>query len=94
MNGLILGALAQQHRIVLFTRTLNERRHHGMELTLVVLVRCRLDNLDQTVKALKDDLVRCGIINLGGRGTSALGVDEGIGLGIAARLGKRERMEE
>ena len=63
-----------------------------MELTLVVLVRCRLDNLDQTVKALKDDLVRCGIINLGGRGTSALGVDEGIGLGIADRLGKRERL--
>ena len=36
--------------------------------------------------------MRCGIINLGGRGTSALGVDEGIGLGIADRLGKRERL--
>ena len=45
MHGLILGTLAQQDRIVLFTRSLNERRHHSVKLTLVILVCRGLDNL-------------------------------------------------
>ena len=36
--------------------------------------------------------MRRRIVNLCGRGTGALGIDEGIGLGIADRLGKRERL--
>ena len=61
-------------------------------LALVILVSRRLDNLDQTVKALKDNLMRGGIINLSCRGTGALGVNKRVGLGITNRLGKRERL--
>ena len=92
MNGLILRTLAQQHRVILFARTLNKGRHNGVELTLVILVRCGLDNLYQTVEALKNHLMRRGIVNLGCRSTGALGIDKRIGLGITDRLGKRERL--
>ena len=88
MNGLILGTLTQQHRIVLFTRTFNERRHHSMKLTLVILVCRGLDNLNQAVETLENNLMRRRIFNLCSRGTGALGIDEGIGLSIADRLGK------
>ena len=85
MHGLILGTLAQQDRVVLFTRSLNERRNHSMKLTLVILVCRGLDNLNQTVETLENNLMRRRIVNLGGRGTGALGIDEGIGLGIAGQ---------
>ena len=68
MNGLILGTLAQQDRVVLFTRSLNERRHHSMELTLVILVCRGLDNLNQAVETLENNLMRRRIVNLCGRG--------------------------
>ena len=92
MNGLILRTLAQQHRVILFARTLNKRRHNGVELTLVIFVRSGLNNLHQTVEALKNHLMRRGIINLGCRSTGALGIDKRIGLSITDRLGKRERL--
>jgi len=63
-----------------------------MKLTLVILVRRGLDNLNQAVETLENNLMRRRIVNLCGRGTGALGIDEGIGLGIADRLGKRERL--
>ena len=59
-----------------------------MELTLVILVCRGLDNLNQAVETLENNLMRRRIVNLGGRGTGALGIDEGIGLSIADRLGK------
>ena len=59
-----------------------------MKLTLVILVCRGLDNLNQAVETLENNLMRRRIINLGGRGTGALGIDEGIGLSIADRLGK------
>ena len=59
-----------------------------MKLTLVILVCRGLDNLNQAVETLENNLVRRRIINLGGRGTGALGIDKGIGLSIADRLGK------
>ena len=59
-----------------------------MKLTLVILVCRGLDNLNQTVETLENNLMRRRIVNLGGRGTGALGIDEGIGLSIADRLGK------
>ena len=92
MHGLILGTLAQQDRIVLFTRSLNERGNHSMKLTLVILVCRGLDNLNQAVETLENNLMRRRIVNLGGRGTGTLGIDEGIGLSIADRLSKRERL--
>ena len=58
-----------------------------MKLTLVILVCRGLDNLNQAVETLENNLMRRRIINLGGRGTGALGIDEGIGLSIADRLG-------
>ena len=61
MHRLVLGALAQKDSVVLLARALNKCRHHGVKLALVILVRRRLDNLDQTVKALKDNLMRGGI---------------------------------
>lgn len=92
MHRLVLGALAQKDSVVLLARTLNKCRHHGVKLALVILVRRRLDNLDQTVKALKDNLMRGGVINFSCRGTGTLGVNKRVGLGIAHRLGKRERL--
>lgn len=68
MHRLVLRALAQKDSVVLLARTLNKCRHHGVKFALVILVCRRLDNLDQTVKALKDILMRGGIINLGGPG--------------------------
>ena len=59
-----------------------------MKLTLVILVCRGLDNLNQAVETLENNIMRRRIINLGGRGTGALGIDEGIGLSIADRLGK------
>ena len=92
MNRLVLGALTKKNSIILLARTLNERGHHGVKLALVVLMRRGLDNLHQTVKTLKNDLVRCGVIDLGSRGTGTLGVDKGVGLRITNRLGKRKRL--
>ena len=59
-----------------------------MKLTLVILMCRGLDNLNQAVETLENNLMRRRIVNLGGRGTGALGIDEGIGLSIADRLGK------
>ena len=59
-----------------------------MKLTLVILVCRGLDNLNQAVETLENNLMLRRIINLGGLGTGALGIDEGIGLSIADRLGK------
>ena len=59
-----------------------------MKLTLVILVCRGLDNLNQAIETLENNLMRRRIVNLGGRGTGALGIDEGIGLSIADRLGK------
>ena len=59
-----------------------------MKLALVILVCRGLDNLNQAVETLENNLMRRRIVNLGGRGTGALGIDEGIGLSIADRLGK------
>ena len=63
-----------------------------MELTLVILVRCSLDNFHQTVEALENYLMRRRIVNLGGRSAGALGIDKRIGLSITDRLGKRKRL--
>lgn len=60
MHRLVLRALAQKDSVVLLARTLNKCRHHGVKFALVILVCRRLDNLDQTVKALKDILMRVG----------------------------------
>lgn len=92
MHRLVLGALAQKNSVVLLARTLNKCRHHGVKLALVILMGRRLDNLDQTVKALKDNPMRGGIINLSCRGTRTLGVNKRVGLSIAHRLGKRQRL--
>lgn len=85
MHRLVLGAFTQKNSVVLLARALNERRHHGVKLALVILVGRRLDNLNQTVKALKDNLMRRGVFNLGGRGTGTLGVNKRVGLGITHR---------
>lgn len=59
-----------------------------MKLALVILVCRGLDNLNQAVETLENNLMRRRIVNLSGRGTGTLGIDEGIGLSIADRLGK------